>query len=68
MNIFKKISKKAAIGIAGVASGIFYLATNDAVLALLPAPYALVIKTFVTGAASGGVYYSMKPKENTLEE
>jgi len=60
----ENVTKKAAIGIAALASGVFYLATNDAVLALLPAPYALVVKTFVTGAASGGVYYSMKPKED----
>lgn len=58
------VSKKAAIGIAAIAGGVYFCLQDPAVLALFPAPWGMLIGKFMTAVAGGGVLYSMKPKQD----
>jgi hypothetical protein len=62
---FNNVTRKAAIGIAAVCGGVYYMLQDPAVLALIPAPWGMVLQKFVTGITVGGVGYSMKPKADT---
>lgn len=56
-NLHKKLS------LAALAGGFYYLATDPAVLALLPAPWGMIIAKFVAGVTVGGVAYNIDPKK-----
>lgn len=54
---------KVRLTLGTMAAGIYALLTNPQVVALLPAPWNLIVTTFVSGAVAGGVLYNMDPKK-----
>lgn len=62
------LSTKGKVSLAALAGGAFALLTNPGVLALLPAPWGMILSVFASGVVTGGVAYNMDPKKDAPKQ
>ena len=53
--------KRLTLG--ALAAGLFYILTDASVIALIPAPWGMIVSNFLIGTGIGGVFYNMDPKK-----